>query len=315
MISRDLMSRVLSVVCSVRAWVVLVRILSLILVHDSGMGDVTGLLEIFQETKILDETKQAALYKKITEGKEPFTFRDMAEQFNNLLKLGPLGKVMNMIPGIGNMLGKGKEEESVARIKKFLCIMDSMTPEELDSGTKIFNTQPSRVARVARGSGRSMRDVQEVMDTFKPFQKVAEQLKKLSKGGNMKKDAVPTAQNLQQMFKSNPRMLQQMGGELSCLCWLWFVASQHCLVRNPKLAKDDEGLPGRWNEGNAGLPWLECPLLPPLSSWSSLKNTNTPLVRKTVQMEQHTIAWTVALVFSILATLISFYGMYQHSKL
>jgi signal recognition particle GTPase len=105
-----------------------------------GMGDITGLLNLFEEgqctgegqeirstcnvlrarvltlsflasfatrsaEKILD---QPELYKKITEGTGDFTFRDMYEQFQNLLKLGPLGKVMSMIPGLSNMIGPGK---------------------------------------------------------------------------------------------------------------------------------------------------------------------------------------------------------------
>lgn len=49
-----------------------------------GMGDITGLLNLFEEEKLLD---QPELYKKITEGTGDFTFRDMYEQFQNLLKV------------------------------------------------------------------------------------------------------------------------------------------------------------------------------------------------------------------------------------
>ena len=56
-----------------------------------------------------------------------------------------------MIPGFNaNMIPKGQEKASTDRIKKFLCIMDSMTKEELDC-IKPFNEK--RVLRVARGSG------------------------------------------------------------------------------------------------------------------------------------------------------------------
>ena len=58
-----------------------------------------------QEEKLLD---QPELYKKLAEGSSDFTFRDMYEQFQNLLKLGPLGKVMSMIPGLSNMIGPGQ---------------------------------------------------------------------------------------------------------------------------------------------------------------------------------------------------------------
>ena len=48
--------------------------------------------------------------------------------------MGPLNQVVSMIPGLNaNMIPKGREKEGAARIKRFLCMMDSMTKEELDS--------------------------------------------------------------------------------------------------------------------------------------------------------------------------------------
>ena len=135
-----------------------------------GMGDITGLLNLFEEEKLLD---QPELYKKITEGTGDFTFRDMYEQFQNLMKLGPLGKVMSMIPGLSQMVTPGKEKESVERIKRFMTIMDSFTAEELDSDMKIFNATPNRLIRIARGAGVQLRHVHEVLETYKPFKKVA----------------------------------------------------------------------------------------------------------------------------------------------
>jgi len=61
--------------------------------------------------------------------------------------MGPLNQVVSMIPGLSsNLIPKGKEKESTARIKRFLCMMDSMTNEELD-GTKHLNE--SRMMRIA----------------------------------------------------------------------------------------------------------------------------------------------------------------------
>lgn len=58
-----------------------------------------------------------------------------------------------MIPGLNaNMLPKGREKEGTARIKRFLCMMDSMTESELNSEEeKPFSD--SRIIRIARGSG------------------------------------------------------------------------------------------------------------------------------------------------------------------
>ena len=143
-----------------------------------GMGDISGLLTMFEEEKLLD---QPELYKKITEGTGDFTFRDMYEQFQNLLKLGPLSKVMSMIPGLSNMIGPGKEKESTARIKRFMTIMDSFTQEELDSDMKIFINCPNRLVRIAKGAGVRLIHVHEVLETYKPFKKVASKMGNLAK--------------------------------------------------------------------------------------------------------------------------------------
>lgn len=60
--------------------------------------------------------------------------RDMRDQFSSVLSMGSLNQVVSMIPGLNaNMLPKGREKEGTARIKRFLCMMDSMTEEELDN--------------------------------------------------------------------------------------------------------------------------------------------------------------------------------------
>eukprot|EP00455_Lapot_gusevi_P023302 TRINITY_DN2420_c0_g1_i2.p1 TRINITY_DN2420_c0_g1~~TRINITY_DN2420_c0_g1_i2.p1 ORF type:complete len:190 (-),score=69.48 TRINITY_DN2420_c0_g1_i2:136-645(-) len=136
----------------------------------------------------------------------------MYDQFQNVLKLGSLSKVMSMLPGFGaEFMTKGREEESIARIKRCITIMDSMNAQELDSDIKILT--PQRIARIARGSGRSIRDVQEVIEIFKPFQKAASKLKglKIPKNGDMSK--MPRNMNMRQVASMfNPQMLQQMGG-------------------------------------------------------------------------------------------------------
>lgn len=51
-----------------------------------------------------------------------FTLRDLQSQFQSILKLGSLNQFMSMIPGMGSsILTKGNEQESIARIKRFLC--------------------------------------------------------------------------------------------------------------------------------------------------------------------------------------------------
>lgn len=179
-----------------------------------GMGDITGLLKMFEEKK--DVFEKPELYKKITEGKGNFTFRDMYEQFQTLMKLGPLGKVMSMIPGFSNIMGKGKEKESVNRIKRFMTVMDSMNNGELDGDDKVFQQQPKRIIRIAKGSGVHPQYVAEVLKTYKPFKNVASKIKDLSRNGMLDprkmqgKNGQMNMRQLAGMFP--PQMVQQMGG-------------------------------------------------------------------------------------------------------
>jgi signal recognition particle subunit SRP54 len=79
-----------------------------------------------------------------------FDCRDMYEQFQTLANVGSLGKMMNMIPGFNNVMGKSEEEDGAKRIKRFMTILDSMSATELDSDSKIFAKQPTRYFTHAR---------------------------------------------------------------------------------------------------------------------------------------------------------------------
>lgn len=135
-----------------------------------GMGDIEGLIDKVNELKLEDNEE---LLEKIKHGQ--FTLRDMYEQFQNIMKMGPFSQIMvihiviatyvscwvciflkGMIPGFSqDFMSKGSEQESVARLKRLMTIMDSMSDNELDSrdGAKLFSKQTGRVTRVAQGSG------------------------------------------------------------------------------------------------------------------------------------------------------------------
>ncbi|KAH6588115.1 hypothetical protein BASA61_006115 [Batrachochytrium salamandrivorans] len=73
-----------------------------------------------------------------------------------------------MIPGMPQeMLAQVNDQDGASRIKRFMCIMDSMTDAELDSDGKVFTTQSSRIYRVARGSGGTVREIEEMLAQFK----------------------------------------------------------------------------------------------------------------------------------------------------
>ncbi|KAL4237685.1 Signal recognition particle [Mactra antiquata] len=181
-----------------------------------GMGDIEGLIDKVNELK-LDDNEE--LMKKIKQGH--FTLRDMYEQFQNIMKMGPFGQIMNMIPGFSSdFLTKGGEQESMARLKKLMTIMDSMSDDELDSldGERLFTKQAGRTQRVARGAGVSVREVNELLTQYKKFAQMVKKMggiKGLFKGGDMTKNVNPAQMaklNTQMAKMMDPRVLHQMGG-------------------------------------------------------------------------------------------------------
>eukprot|EP00292_Cryptomonas_paramecium_P033691 CAMPEP_0113702132 /NCGR_PEP_ID=MMETSP0038_2-20120614/24998_1 /TAXON_ID=2898 /ORGANISM="Cryptomonas paramecium" /LENGTH=248 /DNA_ID=CAMNT_0000626177 /DNA_START=1 /DNA_END=747 /DNA_ORIENTATION=- /assembly_acc=CAM_ASM_000170 len=175
-----------------------------------GLGDVGGLMTAIKDAGL---DKQPELYQKLSQG--VFTLRDMYEQFQNVMKMGPLGKVMSMIPGMSAMMTKGREHESQARFKKFMTIMDSMTDDELDTENTSKMMGDSRILRIARGSGSHPQQVWELLEEFKRFQKMVAKMKhlKIGKNGEMPQMSRNPQQAMQQMGKClDPRMLKQIGG-------------------------------------------------------------------------------------------------------
>ncbi|KAJ4388853.1 Signal recognition particle [Gnomoniopsis smithogilvyi] len=140
-----------------------------------GMGDVAGLVEHVQSLKL----DQKDTIKHITEG--VFTIRDLRDQLQNIMKMGPLSKMAGMIPGMSNMMQGMDDDEGNAKLRRMLYIADSMTKKELDSDGKIFLDQPERMTRVARGSGTSVREVEDMLTQQRMMAGMAKKM-----GGNMK---------------------------------------------------------------------------------------------------------------------------------
>ncbi|KAL0415365.1 UNVERIFIED_CONTAM: Signal recognition particle protein 2 [Sesamum latifolium] len=186
-----------------------------------GMGDWSGFMDKIHEVVPMDQ--QPELLQKLSEGN--FTLRIMYEQFQNILKMGPIGQVFSMLPGFSQeLMPKGREKESQAKIKRYMTMMDSMTNEgnpysnlqviiaELDStNPKLMNE--SRIMRIARGCGRPVRDVMEMMEEYKRLAKIWSKMKglKIPKKGEM--SALSRNMNAQHMSKVlPPQMLKQIGG-------------------------------------------------------------------------------------------------------
>lgn len=118
-----------------------------------GMGDIKGLMATVNEAMGHDQQKH--MIDQIKKGK--FTLRDMRDQFGSVLNMGSLSNVVGMIPGFNaDMIPKGQEKASTDRIKKFMCMMDSMTKDELDC---IKPLDESRVLRICKGSGANPKEL------------------------------------------------------------------------------------------------------------------------------------------------------------
>ena len=124
---------------------------------------------------------QKSLMENLKKGQ--FTLRDLRDQFSTVMNMGSISEVVGMIPGFNaNMIPKGTEKDSNARIKKFLCMMDSMTKKELDCVDPLTET---RILRIARGAGVHPRELLFLLSEHKKFAKMVGNLGKLNMDDNM----------------------------------------------------------------------------------------------------------------------------------
>ncbi|MGH2492057.1 MAG: signal recognition particle protein [Candidatus Limnocylindria bacterium] len=146
-----------------------------------GMGDILTLVERAQET--VDRKTAEEQAKKLMEAR--FTFDDFYTQLQQLKKMGPLGDLLKMIPGMGGLakqLPEGPEAE--AELKRIEAIISSMTRAERAEPTLING---SRRKRIAAGSGTKVSDVNNLLKQFAEKQKLMKQMGTLAKGGRLPK--------------------------------------------------------------------------------------------------------------------------------
>jgi signal recognition particle subunit SRP54 len=137
-----------------------------------GMGDVLSLIEKAQQN--YDQTKAKELERKFK--KNEFTITDFAEQLRTLSKMGSLGELLGMIPGLKKIAGQADSEEAKRELVRIKAIIDSMTVQERNNHL-ILNGR--RRARIATGSGTS---VQEVNRFVKQFEQTRKMMKKFTRG-------------------------------------------------------------------------------------------------------------------------------------
>ena len=138
-----------------------------------GMGDISALVERLKDAEIsTKELTEAVLSGKIT-------LLDFKKQLEAMLKMGPLRKVFELIPGFSTLPDEVLEMGS-DKMKKWLAILNSMTKEELHDPSII---NKSRIRRIAKGSGVTTKDVRELLKAYKSMKKYMKTLsRQLSKG-------------------------------------------------------------------------------------------------------------------------------------
>jgi signal recognition particle subunit SRP54 len=134
-----------------------------------GMGDVLSLVERVQESVDTEEAERVA--QRMMESR--FTLEDFRSQLSQVKKLGPIGQVLQMIPGAGQMAGAAQQAVDDGHLQRIEAIIDSMTPEERRHPELI---KASRRRRIAAGSGTTSADVNRVLKQFADMQKLMRQL-------------------------------------------------------------------------------------------------------------------------------------------
>jgi signal recognition particle subunit SRP54 len=169
-----------------------------------GMGDVLTLIEQAEQTFEADEAE--AMASRI--GAKDFSLEDFLQQMMMIRKMGPLGNLLGMLPGMGQFKDAiaNVDEKDLDRVA---AIIRGMTPAERADPKMIDG---SRRARIARGSGVTVTDVNQLVDRFFEAKKVMQQMmgsmpgarrqekiarKQAKKGGKGKKGPTPRRKDAQ----------------------------------------------------------------------------------------------------------------------
>jgi signal recognition particle subunit SRP54 len=134
-----------------------------------GMGDVLTLVERAQEH--YDEKEAARMAEKLR--KNSFTLEDMLDQMEQVRKMGPMGQIMEMIPGLGGVAKEAQAAVDRGDLRRVEAIIRSMTPDERREPT-ILNA--GRRRRIAQGSGTRLQDVNQLVKQFGELKKMMKQM-------------------------------------------------------------------------------------------------------------------------------------------
>lgn len=140
-----------------------------------GMGDVLTLVEKAQEQ--LDEKEMKHSVNKMMDGQ--FDLNDMLKQLKQVSKLGSLGGILKLIPGMPKI---SSEQQTLAEkeMKNFEVVINSMTPYERKHPEIL---KFSHKNRIAKGSGKSLADINRVLKKYEQSKEIMKQMKNFKKNG------------------------------------------------------------------------------------------------------------------------------------
>lgn len=136
-----------------------------------GMGDVLTLIERAQEE--MDQAEAMRASEKLVKG--DFDLDDFLKQMQQVKRMGPIGQLLEMIPGMGKMARDVDLSSAEKDLKRIEAIIQSMTPDERQR-PKILKA--SRKRRIAAGSGTSVQEVNALLKQFQEMQKMMKQLRR-----------------------------------------------------------------------------------------------------------------------------------------
>jgi signal recognition particle subunit SRP54 len=144
-----------------------------------GMGDLESLLEKAREA--ITEEEAEDLGRRFLKGE--FNLIDLYEQMQAMKKMGPLNKIVEMIPGFSQLkLPKEALESQQGKLEKWRIAMDSMTKAELED-PEIMD--PNRIRRICQGSGVTEQDIRDLIKQYRQAKKLVKMMKGSDK--NMQK--------------------------------------------------------------------------------------------------------------------------------
>jgi signal recognition particle subunit SRP54 len=141
-----------------------------------GMGDVLTLVEKAQKEVELADVER--MQQKLQEA--TFDFSDFVQQMRLIKRMGSLGGLMKLIPGM-NKIDDGMLKQGEEQLKKIEAMISSMTEAERRD-PDLLAAQPSRRRRIASGSGHTPADVDKVLQNFQQMRGFMQQM---TRGGGM----------------------------------------------------------------------------------------------------------------------------------